>query len=90
MLSNIYDGAFLQKRLSATNYFRKKDPSQIFDRVLNTPQRFVHSQILLFFTRLRPRLLPYRNQSTVSPFKSSDWFLYEGNICLKWVDLPDI
>ena len=28
---------FLRKQLLALNYFHKKVPSQIFDRVLNTP-----------------------------------------------------
>ena len=38
-MPNIYDRAFckISERLQAVNYFRKKAPSQIFDKVLNMP-----------------------------------------------------
>ena len=32
-------------------------------------------------------LLYYRNQSTNLEYKSIDWFLYEYNIGLIWVDI---
>ena len=32
-------------------------------------------------------LLSYRNQSSDLEYKSIDWFLYEDNIGLIWVDI---
>ena len=45
-LSNIYDENFFRKKLTAINYFRRKPPTEIFDKVLDVHLMAVISDIL--------------------------------------------